>query len=402
MTATAQTDAAAPDEMPGTAVREKGRLRSALGWIAIAALVIAFALFVASITMSTPASRGALDPESADESGALALAELLRDEGVDVTIARTRVDATAALGADSTLVMADPFALSDEAVDDLIAPADNAVILSSASRLLRILGLGENAIATSDAALDAQCDLPELANVGTVHPDRFFTPAAGVTGCYTDSDGAAALLVDDSDDSRVALIEGSTLFSNEHLAENGNAALGLALLGQGEHIVWYVPSFEDSDIEAQSTDTLATLTPPWVTPAILLLLLAGIVAGIARGQRFGPLVAETLPVTVRASETMHGRARLTAKAGDAAHAAHALRDGSLRRLAARLGLTARSTPNEIADAASDRLRIPRGSLHRLLAGPLPASDPELIDTARRLAELEAAVETAVHVERNTP
>ena len=387
---------------PSTAVREKGRLRSALGWVIIAVMVVVFALFVGSITLRTPDSRGALDPESASESGALALAELLRDQGIEITIARTRTEAAAALSDDSTLVMADPFALSDQAVQDLLAPADRTVILSSASRLLRVLDLGENAPATSDAVLTAECALPELANVGDVRPDRFFTPAVGVTGCYTDSDGAAALLVDDDGDRRVALIEGSTLFSNEHLAENGNAALGLALLGQGDHVVWYVPSLGDSDIEAQSPDTLATLTPTWVSPAILLLLLAGVVAGIARGQRFGPLVAETLPVTVRASETMLGRARLTAKAADAAHAAEALRDGSLRRLAARLGLTARSTPNEIADAASDRLHVPRGSLHDLLAGALPANDAELIDTARRLAELEAAVDTAVHVERNTP
>lgn len=402
MMMTAEPVAEAAEHAPSTAVRERGRLRSALGWVAIAALVIVFALFIGSITINAPGSRGALDPESADESGALALAELLRDQGVDITITRTRSEAAAALDADSTLVMADPFALSDQAVEGLITPADRTVILSSASRLLRILDLGENAPATSDADVNAQCGLPELANVGAVHPDRFFTPADGVIGCYTDADGAAALLVDDSGDRRVALIEGSALFGNEHLAENGNAALGLALLGQSDHVVWYVPSFDDSDIEAQSVDTLAALTPEWVTPAILLLILAGIVAGISRGQRFGPLVAETLPVTVRASETMHGRARLTAKAADAAHAARALRDGSLRRLAARLGLTARSTPAEIADAASDRLRIPRGSLHQLLAGDLPSSDSELIDTARRLAELETAVSTAVHVERNTP
>lgn len=398
----AEMDAGASPDGHGTAMREKGRVRSALVWVVLAVLVIVFALFVGSITMSAPDARGALDPESADESGALALAEILRDQGVDITVTRTRADVSAAIRDDSTLVTADPFALSDEAVEELIAPADRIVFLSSASRLLRILELGENTPALSDDSLTARCDLPELANVGTVRPDRFFTPDTGVTGCFTEADGGAGLLVDNGADHRVALIEGSALFDNEHLAENGNAALGLALLGQSEHVVWYVPSFDDSDIEAQSADTLATLTPTWVTPAILLLLLAGIVAGISRGQRFGPLVAETLPVTVRASETMHGRARLTAKAADASHAADALRDGSLRRLAARLGLGARSTPAEVADAASDRLHIPRGSLQQLLAGPLPVNDTELIDTARRLAELEAAVETAVHVERNTP
>ena len=387
--------------MTGTAVREKGRLRSALGWVAIAAAVIVFALLIGALSFGAPDSRGALDPESAKDSGTLALAELLRDQGVEVTVTRSRADAVGAIGDDTTLVLADPFSLTDEAVSELIEPADRTVFLSSATRLLRLLDIGENAAPPASGAMPARCDLPELENIGTVQPDRFFSPADGVSGCFAD-DGAAGLLIDDRAGVRTALIEGASLLSNEHLAENGNAALGLALLGQTEHVVWYVPSFADTDIEAQSPETLATLTPEWVTPAILLLLFAGIVAGISRGQRFGPLVTETLPVTVRASETMHGRARLTAKAGDSAHAAAALRDGSLRRLAVRLGLAARSTPAEIADAASDRLRVPRGSLHQLLAGPLPETDSELVDTARRLAELEAAVDTAVHVERNTP
>ncbi|MGM7697352.1 DUF4350 domain-containing protein [Microbacterium sp. A84] len=399
MTLTAEQDAAAFADLPSTAVRRTGRLRSALGWIAIIVAVILFALFIGGISFTSPDSRGTLDPESAKDSGALALAEIMRDQGAEITVVRTRAQARAAISDDTTLVMADPFNLSDDAVTELIEPAGHTVFLSSASRLLRLLDLGENApVAAGD--FTARCEVPELAKTGTIQPERFFTPAAGVTGCYVDDAGNAGLLVDDRGGIRTALIEGSSLFSNEHLAENGNAALGLALLGQTDNIVWYVPSFADTDIEAQGADTLAALTPDWVTPAILLLLLAGIVVVISRGQRFGPLVAETLPVTVRASETMHGRAHLTAKAADSAHAAESLRDGSLRRLAGRLGLTARSTPAEVADAASDRLRIPRGSLHQLLAGPLPANDAELIDTARRLAELETAVETAVHVERN--
>ncbi|WP_417508333.1 DUF4350 domain-containing protein [Microbacterium sp.] len=384
-----------------TAVREPGRLRSALGWLALAVAVIVFALLIAALSFSAPDSRGGLDPESAKGSGTLALAEILRDQGVEITVSRTRADAIAAVDGDTTLVMSDPYTLSDEAVRALIEPSNRTVFLSSSSRLLRLLDLGKNTSPPASGALPAGCDVPELVDVGSVQPDRFFSPADGVTGCF-DEDGAAGLLISDRDGTRTALLEGAWLLGNEHLAENGNAALGLALLGQTERVVWYVPSFADTDIEAQSSDTLATLTPEWVTPAILLLLLAGIVAGIARGQRFGPLVTETLPVTVRASETMHGRARLTAKAGDSSHAAAALREGSLRRLAARLGLTARSTPEEVADAASDRLRIPRGSLYQLLAGPLPQNDSELVDSARRLAELETAVDTAVHVERNTP
>ncbi|MGL3149875.1 DUF4350 domain-containing protein [Microbacterium sp. A82] len=385
----------------GTAVSEKGRVRSALGWVAIALVVVVFALFIGSVSFNTPDSRGLLDPESAKPSGALALAELLRDQGVEITVTRSRTEARAAISDDTTVVMADPLNLSDEAVIELLEPAHHTVFLSSAARMLRLLDLGTNA-ESSAGELTAECALPELAHVGAIRPERFFAPAADVTGCYQDADGNAGLLVDDRGDTRTVFLEGSDLFSNEYLAEDGNAALGLALLAQTGNVVWYVPSLADTDREAQSVDTLASLTPEWVTPAIVLLLLAGIVATVAYGQRFGPLVAETLPVTVRASETMHGRAHLTAKASDAAHAAAALREGTLRRLAKRLGLTARSTAAEIADAASDRLRIPRGSLHRLLTDPLPENDQDLIETARQLAELETAIDNAVHVERKTP
>jgi hypothetical protein len=129
-------------------------------------------------------------------------------------------------------------------------------------------------------------------------------------------------LIDERDGKFLALVEGASLFTNEYLAQRGNAALGLALLGQTDHVVWYVPSLSDSDLEWDPASSLGNLTPDWVTPAILLLLIAGIAAGIWRGRRFGPLVAETLPVTVRASETMHGRAHLTARSGDAEHTAH--------------------------------------------------------------------------------
>ena len=293
--------------------------------------------------------------------------------------------------------MANPYTLSDDGITELIAPADRVVFLSSSTHLVNLLRLGDNA--TGDPSpVAADCSIPEFADVGDIRPDRMFAPADGVEGCFG-TDDASAVLVDEDDGTTRIVVEGARLFSNAYLADDGNAALGLALLGQTERVVWYVPSFGDTDIEGEMPDTLGSLTPGWVTPAILLLMIAGLAAALWRGQRFGPLVAETLPVTVRASETMHGRARLTAKAGDAAHASEAIRDGSRRRLARRLGLAVNATAEEIADSASDRLRIPRGTLHDLLSGPSPTDDPSLIDLARRLQELESAVDDATSVER---
>jgi hypothetical protein len=368
------------------------RIRAIVGWLVVAALLVGGAFVMLRVAVSQPAWRDALDPEGVGDTGAMALAEILRDQGVEVSVYRSRAEARAAVDDDTTLVMANPVTLTDEGVQELIAPADRVVFLSSGTHLLNLLAMGDNAPGSSEP-VSAQCDAPEFAKVGTIRPDRLFAPADGVEGCFGDDD-ASAVLISEDDGARRTVVEGARLFSNGYLAENGNAALGLALLGQTGKVAWYVPSFEDTDFEADAPETLGSLTPDWLTPAILLLLLAGVAAALWRGRRFGPLVAETLPVTVRASETMHGRARLTAKAGDSAHAAEALRDGSRRRLAQRLGLAVTATPDEIADAAADRLRIPRGSLQNLLAGPLPADDRSLILYARQLAELETSVDAS--------
>jgi hypothetical protein len=370
------------------------RLKTLGGWAVVAALVLGGVFVATQVGVQMPDRRGALDPESVGDSGTKALAQILEDQGIEVEVHRSRADARAALDDDTTLVMANPFALSDDAVMQLVEPAERVVFLSSSTHLLAVLDLGTNA-APDSAPVSAECDVPEFANVGSIRPDRLFTPSEGVVACFGDDD-AAAVLVDERDGTTRTVVEGARLFSNAYLADDGNAALGLALLGQSERVVWYVPSFDDSDIEGEMPDSLGSLTPGWVTPAIVLLMLSGVAAALWRGQRFGPLVAETLPVTVRASETMHGRARLTAKAGDAAHAAEALRDGSRRRLARRLGLAERARPEEVADAAADRLRIPRGSLHELLAGLLPEDDAGLIVFARRLSDLEAAVDDSTH------
>lgn len=400
---------ASPPEQPvaerpvSTATVPPRRHRRWIGWVVIVLLVIGAALLLMRISasMSVP-FRGGGDPDGTGDHGMLALTEILRDQGVEVEVVRSRADAAAAIEDDTTLAMTDPYALSDEAVQDLLEPANRVVLLSASTRTLELLELGETTSASTSAAVTASCDLPELAGVGEIHPGRLFIPADGIVGCYPDADdNAAALLVDDSPGSYRAMIDGTRLFGNSYLAEDGNAALGLALLGQTDHVVWYVPSFADGDIEAQAEPSLGDLTPDWVTPAIVMLILAGIAAALWRGRRFGPLVAETLPVTVRASETMHGRARLTAKAADAGHAAEAIRDGSVRRLARRLSLHERANAGEVADAVADRLRIPRTAVQELLAGVLPASDDDLIDHARRLSDLESAVDDAVRTERGT-
>ena len=387
----------------GTLVRAPRRLRRVLGWILVATLVLVVATAGLLLTAPDPAQRNALDPERPGPGGMQALAQILRQQGVTVDVVRSRADAADRLDARTTLVMSDPYTLSDAAVSELTRDAHDLVLVSPSSRMLRLLQLGTYAPSSAPSSARPDCDVPAFAHVGTVAPGQLFSPDPGVTACFGDAEHGAGVLISDTGSARHAIVDGAALFTNEHLAENGNAALGLALLGAQPHVVWYVPSYDDSDrTDIDVPKSLADLTPGWVTPVIVLGMITALLAAAWRGRRFGPLVAETLPVTVRASETMLGRARLTAKAADAAHAAEALRAGTISRLAARLGLAARADPAAVADAAADRIRADRGGCRALLAGTLPRTDAELVPYARRLAELESAVENAVRIERSTP
>ncbi len=247
-------------------------------------------------------------------------------------------------------------------------------------------------------SLEPGCEVEDAVRAGAVAPGGLYTAGDGIAACYPAADGFG-LLVRSVDGGRVAAVDAAALFTNEHLAENGNAALAANLMGRHPLVVWYMPGPGDTDL-ADANPSLGELTPPWVSPVIVLLLIAGVAAGIWRGRRFGPLVAERLPVTVRASETTEGRARLYARAGDPLHAADRLRIGALRRLAALLGLSANAAAPEIADAVAGRTGLDRRAVRGILFDEVPRSDADLVALSTRLRDLEDAARAAVRPERS--
>ncbi|GAA5095825.1 DUF4350 domain-containing protein [Microbacterium yannicii] len=377
-----------------------GRRRRVAAWVGIAlALLVVGGIGGAVSEANQWAQRGALDPDSAGPAGTRALAEIMRRHGVDVVVARDRGAASQALAAGpATLVMPDTPALSDDAVADLAGGADDVVLIEPRARTLELLLAGSAPAGVApDADVDPDCDVADAVRAGAVAPGGVFDAGDGVAACYPAGDGFG-LLVRSDDGGRAAAVDGRALFTNEHLAENGNAALAVNLMARHPLVVWYLPGPGDTDL-ADADPSLGELTPPWVSPVIVLLLVAGVAAGIWRGRRFGPLVAERLPVTVRAAETTEGRARLYARAGDPLHAADRLRIGALRRLAALLGLAANAAAPEVADAAAGRTGLDRRAVRGILLDEIPASDAELVALSTRLRDLEDAVRTAVRPER---
>ncbi|WOF24202.1 DUF4350 domain-containing protein [Microbacterium betulae] len=377
----------------------RGR-RTVLGWIA---LVVAFAVFgtgIALVGAREWSERPALDPEGAGADGARAIARLLEEHGgIAVTIATSLDEALAAAGPDTTLAVGSTAPLDDAAVEDLVAAAGDAVLLAPTSRDLRILFSGAGFAGHGDGtAVDPACDLDAAARAGGVAPGEAYTRGGADIACYPVGDGFG-LLRTETADGAVTAVDAGALLANAHLAEHGHAALGLGVLGGHGDVVWYLPGLDDAAGTAPAT--IGELTPGWVTPAIVLAVLAVVAAGVWRGRRFGPLVAEDLPVTVRASETLEGRARLYARAADPRHAAARLREGACARIAGRLGLPRTAAPVEVADAAAARLGAGRDAVREIVLTE-PADDAAFSAFGERLRDLEAAVDAAVRTERKRP
>src|SRR5690606_15192115 len=133
--------------------------------------------------------------------------------------------------------------------------------------------------------------------------------------------------------------------TNEQIGLNGNAALALWLLGATDELIWYQSNIADATVPG--APTIGELTPAWVSAAIVLFGLTIVALALWKGRRFGPLVVENLPVTVRASETMEGRARLYEKSSSRMHALDTLRVGAISRLATLTGIGRNATVDDV-------------------------------------------------------
>jgi hypothetical protein len=379
--------------------------RRARPWIALAVVALLGAVAAVLLSGSDATGGRALGPENAAPAGAKALVEVLRDEGVDVRVVSSLADArTAAARSGTTLLVDDAgsYLVADQ-WDELGDAATSLVLLAPGATALDALAPGVSAVAeVADGVRPLGCDLPALSRVERVHAAGLAYSTDGVdagsgvdvAACVRDpeSDGAGLVVLDDGD-RRVAVVGTTTALTNGTIATAGadDAAYALALLGQTDDLVWYLPGADDVP---EGSGTLATLTPGWVTPVLLLLTATAVAAMVWRGRRLGPLVVERMPVVVRASETTEGRARLYERSGQRGHALDQLRIGTLGRLARLTGLSSTSSVDEVVDRVADLLQADPRGLRHVLVDADPADDAELVRLSDSLLDLERAVARA--------
>ncbi|MFB2584741.1 DUF4350 domain-containing protein [Herbiconiux liukaitaii] len=414
---------------PAVATAETPRVRStarrAVFWVVVvvAALVVAVLTVVLGASATPDTDRYSI--ENAGPTGSRAVAEVLRQQGVDVVGAASLEEATAALdgaggsggaGADATLLVADVYGYLDddrraELADLVRSSGADLVLVEPWSSDLDVLapGIANAGSPEGDDILEAGsgCGIEAAERGGTITaPNATYRPVAAggdanggeVDTCFLagsgDSGDAFALIRSTTANGTVTVFGGGDSLTNGLVAQEGNAALALGLLGGDETLVWYIPGYDDLALDGEAPETLGTLTPVWVTPVLLLLILTTIAAGIWRGRRFGPVVVENLPVTVRASETMEGRARLYAKHSAHGRALDAVRIGTITRLTSMLALPRYAGVVEVSRSVAAVTGRHVDEVYDTIVGAVPRSEAELLALSDRLLLLEQEVSRA--------
>ncbi|MGW5974760.1 DUF4350 domain-containing protein [Streptomyces sp. NPDC055186] len=368
------------------------------------ALVLLIVAGVAIAVVRSDARHGELDPRSADPHGSRAVAELLADRGVDTRVVTTLQEASAAANPDTTLLVAVPDRLTHRQQSSLhAAVADSGgrtVLVSSGSASVDRLAPGVVADpATSfGSTLSPRCSLPAALSAGTADTGgiRYTTTHLDADECYPSERLATLLRIPAATGGGDTVLIGSPdILLNDHLGEHGNASLALQLLGSRPHLVWYLPSLADAPAASEDGERgFFDLLPSGWLWGTLQLFIAAALAALWRARRLGPLVPERLPVAIRASETVEGRARLYRKANARDRAAAALRSTTRTRLAPLVGVPVSQahTPEALLPALSARLHGDgQQSPHDLLFGPPPGDDTALTSLADRLDALEREV-----------
>jgi hypothetical protein len=372
-------------------------LRRSLFWIGAAL----FVLVVGIISIGVAGNGVAGVPLSSTNpapAGAMAVAQVLGQHGVTVSATDSLAATRDAIDdpADTTLLIYDHnLYLDDSQLSQAVHLADTVVLVDAGFAELREVapGVAQAGVVSGDLAAD--CSLPAVQKAGTVSGGgsgyRVTDATLDATTCLGSGDRVYSLI--QLDGGHLTLLGATDALTNEHVIENGNAALALNLLGSHHTLVWYLPT--SADLPAIDSQDLGSLTPPWVTPVLVLLVLVFVAAAVWRGRRLGPLVIENLPVTVRASETMLGRARLYEKSSSRLRALDSLRIGSINRLAVLCGLPTVATVDDVVAGVAAVTGRQVGDVRRLLVDDIPQSDRDLVVLSDALLLLERDVTHAL-------
>jgi hypothetical protein len=383
-----------------TAVSSTGRARlrwrTWRTWLIIGLIVLLGGVGIA-VVHQQPTNQY-LNPGAVAADGTHALADLLSELGHQVITTTSVPAAVQAATPGSTIVITSPQYLSGDELSALArVPASVLLVgpdpaaLTALAAPLSVIGATEPVVVTAPACRLRAATLAGTADMGGQNL-LVADPTAAAAQCYISTSGPTLVQLRVRGRTVTVLGTGAPL-TNAELAKAGNAALAVNLL-PSRRIVWLVPAVVAVTAAATAGPrTFTSLLPLSVYLVTIQLAVAALLAAAWRARRLGQLVAEPLPVVVRAAETTEGHGRLYQSRHARAQAADALRDALRSRLERAAGLPRGADQDAVVAALARRSGTDPARISELVFGPPPATDQALLALARDLDQLEREVGT---------
>jgi hypothetical protein len=359
-------------------------------------LLAAALLLVAVMGVLLAPDRGParpLDPADTSLAGSKALAELLRARGVTVDrVDSVQAAADKAATGNRLLLITDTTYFDENALSRI--PGDRLIVGELYGFGVLAPGVRTRVDPTRARSREPECQLPAARLAGSAYMGgAVFDAPSGATGCYPGTDGGHTLVSYPNAGGVTTVVGSGAFMTNQRLAEDGNAALALNLIGTGKPVTWLVtPDHPPApDLAGERGQSMEDLMPGSIRWGIYMSVIAVALTAFWRGRRLGPVVVERLPVVVRAAETVEGRGRLYRARRARERAADALRAGTIDRLTPRLGLYSGAGPHEVVAALAARTGQDPHHVGAALYGPPPADDPGLVALAGYLDTIERQV-----------
>jgi hypothetical protein len=360
--------------------------------------IIAFVLVAAvavALLQPGPKAAGFLSPDGTGGDGAHAITDLLAERGHDVTTVTTVPAAVAAAAPGTTLMITSPYLLSRRQLSALAATRADLVIAEPTPTALDAVAPGVSlAGGGSVSVLLPTCSLraAELAGPADMGGPGLRVPAGmgSVAQCYI-ANGRPTLIRFTAAGRLVTILGTGVPLTNGYLARQGNAALGINLLAAAGRVIWLVPRLPAPSVPGGGHRPLTSLIPLAAYLVLIQLGLALLLTAAWRARRLGPLIAERLPVVVRASETVEGHARLYRSRQARDRVAATLRAAAAARLTPVIGLPAGAEPAAVTAALAARTGRDETAITELLYGAVPRGDAALVTLASDLDDLEGEV-----------
>lgn len=359
------------------------QLRRAAPLIALAAAAV-----LVAIVTRPPDGRLPLDPSSTQLDGTLALVEVLRGVGREVSVVTPDEMADAPV----VLLLRDQLSGAQRAgLERRIEQGARVVVTDESSPLApRVVG----GLLPLGGRLERACRVDAVHDSRTIEPGggAIFEVPDGVQGCFDSGEGAW-LVVQPRGRGHVIAAGSPAFLMNWMLSEADNAVLAVQLLTpDGTDRTEIVrPVLRGAD--DPQADGLLDLIPDRVRAALWQVLIGFLVVAAWRARRLGKPLVDHTPVKLASSDLTAAVGVLLARNGARATALQRITEDTRRRLARRLDLPGTVDVRELIEQVTARTSLDVATLERILDPPPPVSDADLLRATTELADLEHMVHT---------